>query len=253
MLIRLLLLGLTGLFLTGCNPAKTIGVDLNFTKTNFGFVNSGAYRAGSMFLWDREANTLSYLGDVPGFEQPAIEEAPDRALTYSAGLKLDANLTALQKLAVEGEIKRRSRLIVDDAHRVPYSNVYTKITSYLEADIDNDGSLLDEWSFKEVVESHNLKYVIIRDVTYGSRLKVSIDQEVQQGASFPVKVGNATYNIKVSGRAAETISGANSAITFNVYVLNAYYKDGTNPAVELQRGLDLSDLPDLFRQVGNTS
>jgi len=257
----LLIIG-TALLVAGCNGnSETVGVNLDFAKTNFGYVNSGGYRAGSFFRWDFRDDRLVYLADIPGFEKPVVPQTSDRVASYQAGVDVDASLSAIQKFAINAEIARRSTFKVSAANRVPYSGVYTRITRYLNMNDSSSGGLADEWQIKRAISERDAYFVIVRDVTYGDELSLTVDGEIKSSAEFPVKVADASYNVKISGRGLEQISGDNTELLFNIYVLEPSYlienrgtsRQTTNFQFEVISGVDLTDLPQLFRAVGDSS
>lgn len=256
--LRLLPL-LAALALSGCfKSGQTIPVNLDFSHTNYGFINSGDYKAGSLFLWDQGQDSLSYLGDVPGFDAPEHprDKASDAA-SYSGGVDLGGEFgNPAIKLRADALIRSRSSFEIAYPNRVAYNRVYTRLSNYLTPDIKDGGALMDEWGFAEAVNDPQQYYVLIRDVTYGDGITLLVDGEAKAGGGFRVPLKGLDVEIELQGRGLQAIKGDNTEVAFAVYVLRPYWKDsdgGQNPAFRVRRGLDISGLPALFRKVGQSS
>ncbi len=244
------------LSLAGC---ETSSVDLNvdFAKTNLGFINSGAYKAGAFFRWDFDLGSLAYLGEIPGFPTAPPEGANGvrQKTSYEAGITLNAELSLVQKLALEAAIQSRSTFIVEDAKRLATSRVYTRISEAINGRA-NEG-IAHEWGIPSAIEGNRtIYYLLVRDVTFGDQLQLAIDNEIKSGASFPVQVGNATVDVTLTGSGVEQIQGDDAVILFNVYVLEAYFEKSGGSitfAFRTVQGVNLNKLPQLLRKVGTVS
>ena len=244
------------LSLAGCD-SSSVDLNVDFAKTNLGFINSGAYRAGAFFRWDVALDSLVYLGDIPGFPTAPPKDVTGvrQQTSYEAGITLSAELKALEKLALEAAIQSRSTFIVEDAKRHAATQVYTKISKAINGRA-NQG-IADEWGIPAAIEGdREIYYLLVRDITFGDRLQLAIDNEVKSGASFPVKVGSATVNVTLTGSGLEQIQGDDAVILFNVYVMRAYYDESGGSitfAFKTVPGVDLNKLPQLLRKVGTRS
>lgn len=247
------------LALSGClRSGQTIPINLDFSHTNYGFINSGGYKAGSFFLWDQDQNTLSYLGDVPGFDAPEHpRNKTSDAASYSGGVDLGGEFgNPAIKVHADAMIRSRSSFEIAYPNRVSYNDVYTRLTNYLTPDIKEGGTLLDEWGFKDAVNAPNQYYILVRDVTYGDGITLVVDGAAKTGGGFRVPLKGFDVAIELQGRGLQAIQGENTEVAFAVYVMRPYWKDsdgGQNPAFRVRRGIDISDLPALLRKVGQSS
>jgi hypothetical protein len=247
---------LSAVLLSGCQ-SPSVAIDVDFATTNFGFINSGGYKPGSFFAWDRTKDTVAYLGDIDGFA-PADASVPgtDQETTYDAGISIDADLELVKKAQLEAAIRNQSRFVVKDARRVAYNEVYTKISNTLNASVNSGGNLIDEWGLKAAAQSGNTYFLLIRDVTFGDELELQINREAKAGASFPIKVADATVQVSVHGGGLGRISGNDKVMLFNFYVLRPYFDTSSGEskvAFEIVRGVDLRGFTKLFRKVGQFS
>lgn len=245
------------LMLASCTPSTPILVNLDFAKTNYGYINSGGYKAGSLLRWNIDEDYISYLSVVPGFDKPDLVRGTDRTASYKDGIGLGVELNYFQTIAINNEISKRSTFQIADADRTTYDNTITKITSHisLERGLGN-ADLIEEWQIREAIEQGNTYYLIVRDVTYGDSLDLSVDGEVKTSASFPIKVADASFNVQVIGNGLESIKGDRTETIFNFYVLKPYYKEEngiTKLNFRVVSGVDLRNLPNLLRRVGERS
>lgn len=245
--------------LSGCfKSGQIVPVNLDFAHTNYGFINSGDYKAGSFFLWDQTAKSLSYLGDIPGFDAP--EHPRDKSsdiASYSGGVGLDGEFgNPAVRARADALIRSKSSFKITYPNRVTYSGVYTIISDFLSEDIVDQGELLDEWGFESAANDPKQFYVLVRDVTYGDGIELLIDGQVKAGGGFSVPLKGVDVNIDLQGRGLQQITGENTEVAFSVYVLRPEWADhegGQNPAFKVVRGEDISNLPALLRSVGKNS
>ena len=256
-IFRNLLAGVSTVFLAGCfGDSNTLPVNLDFSRTNYGYINSGGYQAGSFFSWDRSTDTLFYLGDVPDFAPPGDSGRRDITATYSGGVELGADVPKLAKVQADAWIRRNSQFSISNAKRVPYNNVYTKITSFLNADDAGGGSIADEWGIKEAIGDPDSLFVIVRDVTFGDDISLEVNAEAGADGSISVPLAEGEVRVVIEGQGLEGISGDNVAVAFLVYVLEPYWNqkaDAQTLAFRRVKRVDISRLPGLFRRVGTES
>lgn len=245
--------------LAGCfHSGETVPVNLDFAHTNYGYINSGDYKAGSFFLWDREANTLSYLADLPGFDAPDHPRDKERDIaSYSGGVSLGGGVQSPAiKAKADALIRSKSSFEIAYPNRVTYNRVYSRISDFLNSEQDQSSELLDEWGFKDAAQDPDQFYILVRDVTYGDGIKLLVDGEAKAGGGFSVPLKGYDVNIKLEGRGLQNITGTNTEVAFSVYVLRPVWqqKDGAQTAAfKVVRGIDISDLPELLRNVGRNS
>jgi hypothetical protein len=247
----------TTLGLAGCfHDGQTLPVNLDFSQTNYGFINSGGYQAGAFFAWDTERNQLEFLGDVPGFEPPTTNRRRDVRAKYASGVDLGVELDVAAEIAANSWIRRNSSFRIENGARVPYNNVYTKISAFLSEDQRRGGSIGEEWGIEEAISNPNKRFVILRDVTFGDAISLDIDAEAGANGGLKVPFRDGDVHFEITGRGLEDIRGKNIEIAFMVYVLEPYWlkKDGAQTwAFRRVRNVDTSDLPKLLRNAGSTS
>ncbi|MFB9948092.1 hypothetical protein ACFFP0_04490 [Rhizobium puerariae] len=238
----------------GESGLKVVNIRTDFAKTNYGYVNSGGYRAGSLFSWDKAASRLVFRDNVPGFETDISSIPPtDSRITYQSGMTADASISLAVKARIDTVLKSDATIAIKDARRLTVSGVITRITNYMKT----NGDLFEEWNFRESASNSDRYFLIVRDVTYGDSLDVEVNNEKSAGAGFPIKIGDASFQVKFTGKGLGNLSGNDIPITMNVYVLKAKFienaEGGQNPTFGVVNDIDLKDLPELFRSVGSTS
>lgn len=242
-----------GLASCGVTQREVVNVRTDFAKTNYGYINSGGYRAGSLFAWNKPAGQLVFLDNVPGFEPQLPDQGTDSKIVYEYGLTTTAEVSLAVKAHVDAVLKSDATIEVKDARRVPVSGVVTKITEYMKSNAD----LYEEWGFRESVGAEGQYFMIVRDVTYGDSLDIRMNSENSVSGGFPIKVADASFDVKLTGKGIGNLSGSDIPIIMNVYVLKAGFVDngagGQNPSFTVVRDVDLKGLPDLFRSVGGRS
>ncbi|MDE4131934.1 hypothetical protein PXK00_02350 [Phaeobacter sp. QD34_3] len=243
--------------LAGCfGSTETVPVNLDFSRTNYGFINSGGYAAGSFFAWNKAQDELVFLGNVPGFEPPEPGRGRDVVASYAGGLEIGGEYATYGRLArakADAWVRRISAFEIKNGTRVAYSNVYTKITDHLSKDMADGGSLIEEWGISEAIGDPDQRFIIVRDVTYGDTIRLQVDAEAGADGSLSVPVKDGSIKVRLNGRGLEGIAGDNIEITFFVYVLEPYWKqeDGVKTlAVRRIKSEDISGLPGLLRRVG---
>ncbi|MBE1294976.1 hypothetical protein [Phycobacter azelaicus] len=254
------LLSAGAITLAGCfGSTETVPVNLDFSRTNYGFINSGGYAAGSFFAWDRKQDELVFLGTIPGFEPPAPGRGRDVVAAYAGGLEIGGEYGTYGRLArakADAWVRSISAFEIKNGTRVAYNDVYTKITDHLNKNTATGGSLVEEWGITEAIADPDQLFIIIRDVTYGDAISLQVDAEAAADGSLSVPVKDGSIKVRLNGRGLEGIAGDNIEITFFVYVLEPYWKqkDGVQTlAVRRVRSEDISGLPALLRRVGEES
>jgi hypothetical protein len=246
------------LFCAACfGSAQTVPVNLDFSRTNYGYINSGGYTAGSLFEWDRAGNKLTFLGNVPGFDTPDNPDNKNILAEYQGGVELGGEFEQFASVSADAAIRRRSAFEIENGNRVPFNNVYSRLTGFLADDARAGGSVMQEWGMTEAIDDPDTLYVIIRDVTYGDKINLLVEGEAKVGGAFSVPLqGDKSFEIKIEGRGLEEIKGDNVAVSFFVYVLEPYWLQGEDAqtfAVRRVKRLDVSGLPALLRGVGTAS
>ncbi|GAA6182349.1 MULTISPECIES: hypothetical protein [unclassified Shimia] len=244
-------------FLSAClSDGDVIPVNLDYAKTNYGYINSGDFSAGSLFLWDKGDapgdGRLIHLSDIPGFDAPTNpRDKTVQIADYSSGAAFGGGVEkAGLKAKADAMIAARSVFEISYPNSVVYDNTITRVTSYLGDDIRNGGGLLDEWGFRAAAKDPDQSYVLVRKVTYGDGIKLLVDGETSASGGFSVIIKGADVNVKLQGKGLNAIQGTDTEVAFDVYVLRPTWKDtgsGQNPSFEVDHFAEVGDLPDLFR------
>ncbi len=244
---------LATVFLSGClEDGDTIPVNLDYAKTNFGYINSGDFKAGSFFLWNKEAKKMEHLSDIPGFDVPPNpRDKTSQTATYSSGASIDVEGNkALIQARANAMIEARSEFEIAYPNKVAFDDTITRITSYLGDNIAAGGGLMQEWGFRDAVNDKDQYYVLVRKVTYGDGITLLVDGKAQAGAGFSVVVKGADLNVKLNGKGVQSIQGTDTEVAIDVYVFRPKWsqKNGAqNPDFERKKWVDLDDLPELLR------
>lgn len=244
---------LATVFLSGClEDGDTIPVNLDYAKTNFGYINSGDFKAGSFFIWNKAEGKMRHLSDIPGFTPPPNpRDKTSQTASYSSGASIDVEGNkALIQARANAMIAARSEFEIAYPNKVAYDDTITRITAYLGDNIAAGGSVMEEWGFREAVKDPNQFYVLVRKVTYGDSIKLLVDGKAEAGAGFSVVVKGADLNVKLNGRGVQSIQGTDTEVAIDVYVFRPKWSQTSgaqNPDFELKKWVDLDDLPDLFR------
>jgi hypothetical protein len=187
----------------------------------------GRYTAGSLFEWDRAGNKLTFLGNVPGFDTPDNPDNKNILAEYQGGVELGGEFEQFASVSADAAIRRRSAFEIENGNRVPFNNVYSRLTGFLADDARAGGSVMQEWGMTEAIDDPDTLYVIIRDVTYGDKINLLVEGEAKVGGAFSVPLqGDKSFEIKIEGRGLEEIKGDNVAVSFFVYVLEPYWLQG---------------------------
>lgn len=245
-------LGLSGCF----GDTKTLPVNLDFSQTNYGFINSGGYSAGAFFAWNTDERKLEFLGNIPGFEAPQTTRRRDVTAKYSGGVDIGVELDVAAEAAAHAWIKRNSSFQIKNGARVPYNNIYTKISTFLNEDKKQGGSIAEEWGIEEAIGASEARFIILRDVTFGDAITLDIDAETGADGSLKIPFRKGDLRVELAGHGLEDVRGDNIEIAFLVYVLEPYWKqnDGSQTlAFRRLRNIDTSTLPKLFRSIGTKS
>jgi hypothetical protein len=252
-MIRFLLPAVLGMMLSACN-SQTVKIDVDFAKTNYGFLNSGGYRPGSLLLWNIKESTLSYKGQVECSPPGGDPGSPsDIETQYEFSLEANLDLTPAQIAAIESAVKTRSSLVAKDSRRFQCKSILTSLSNSVIA----DPTVLEDWSFREAARDPNLYYLVVTDVTIGDSVELTVDNQVMAKAGFPLKIGSSTFNASIAGNGLGKISGNDVLLMFNVRAFRPTFIDngagGQNAAFEPKSGLDLRKLKTLLRRVGDSS
>ena len=256
--MRILSLGgaLAALFMTsGClGDGDVVPVNLDYAYTNYGYINSGDFQAGSFLLWNKTEGQMVHLSDIPGFDAPVHpRDKTVQTAFYSSGadLGLGARKGVIQAHA-DALIAANSSFEIAYPNTVAFDKYLSRVSRYLGEDIREGGDLLDEWNFRDAVNADNLYYVLIRKVTYGDGIELKVHGEARAEGGFQVLLKGADVSVALKGKGLQRIAGTNTEVAFDVVVLRPYWSDngdgGQNPAFSPQRWVDVSDLPELFRK-----
>lgn len=236
------------------HDGDVVPVNLDFAYTNYGYINSGDFKAGSFLLWNASEKKMVHLSDIPGFDAPQHpRDKTFQTAFYSSGadLGLGGNKGVIQARA-DALIAANSSFEISYPNTVAFDKYLTRVTSYLSEDIRAGGKLMDEWSFRDAVNDSDLYYVLIRKVTYGDGIELKVDGEARAEGGFTVVLKGADVSVALKGKGLNQIAGENTEIAFDVEVLRPYWQDngagGQNPAFAPKRWIDVSDLPELFRK-----
>lgn len=239
--------------LTAClQNGDVVAVNLDYAKTNYGYINSGDFKAGSFFLWDQGEARMVHLSDIPGFTPPPNpRDKTVQVAQYSSGAQIggEAQKAAI-KVRADALIAKHSAFEIAYPNSVTYDNTVTRITSYLGEDIRSGGSLMQEWGFADAVNAPDQYYVLVRKVTYGDGIKLLVDGEAEVGGGFNVIIKGADVNVRLQGKGLNAISGTDTEIAIDVYVFRPEWKTvdgGQNPNFKVQHFVKADDLPALFR------
>lgn len=72
----------------GCfGTTQTAPVNFDFSRTNYGFITSGGYAAGSFLAWDREQDERIFPGRITGLVPPDPGRGLGVVAAYAAGLE----------------------------------------------------------------------------------------------------------------------------------------------------------------------
>ena len=243
----------TLLLLTAClRDGDVVAVNLDYAKTNYGYINSGDFQAGSFFLWDKGAQRMVHLSDIPGFDAPPNpRDKTVQVADYSSGADFGGGIQkAGLKAKADAMIASRSAFEISYPNSVVFDNTITRITSYLSDDIRAGGGLLDEWGFRTAVNDPDQYYVLVRKVTYGDGIRILVDGEAEVNGGFSVIIKGADVNVRLQGKGLNAIQGTDTEVAFDVYVLKPVWSDsggGQNPNFAVDHFVEVKDLPDLFR------
>lgn len=241
------------LFLTAClRDGDVVPVNLDYAKTNYGYINSGDFKAGSFFLWDKGEKRMVHLSDIPGFDAPPNpRDKTIQVADYSSGADFGGGFQkAGLKAKADAMIASRSAFEISYPNSVVFDNTITRVTSYLGQDIRNGGGLLDEWGFRAAVNDPDQYYVLVRKVTYGDGIRILVDGEAEVNGGFSVIIKGADVNVRLQGKGLNAIQGTDTEVAFDVYVLKPVWSDtggGQNPSFGVDHFVEVKDLPDLFR------
>ncbi len=251
-------LAVSGFLLSSCETVSRGGmnvpVDLRFAKTDFGYVNSGGYKPGSLFLWNREEGALVALETVDGFTLPdSSANGTDVVAKIDGGAKFGVGIDGNIAAKLDAELKTHTSLTITDARRDQNKGNITKLSNFLAQNIDR----MDDWSFRDVQADKNLYYILISDVTTGDKVEISVNNTGKSSLKIPVKIGEVGYTLDLNNENLISVTGDNVVTMFNVMVLDAQFVDngenGKNPSFKIVHGLDLGELPELLRGTGKRS
>ncbi|WP_270729303.1 hypothetical protein [Shimia sp. Alg240-R146] len=240
-------------FLTGCfSDGDVVPVNLDYAKTNYGYINSGDFKAGSFFLWDKGEHRMVHLSDVPGFEAPPNpRDKTVQVADYTSGASFGVGgQKAAIKAKADAMMSARSAFEISYPNSVVFDNTITRVTRYLGNDIRDGGGLLDEWGFRTAVNDPEQFYVLVRKVTYGDGIRLLVDGETEVNGGFSVIIKGADVNVRVQGKGLNAIQGTDTEVAFDVYVMRPFWKQtgaAQTPSFAVDHFVKIDGLPDLFR------
>lgn len=271
--IRAALGGLGLVFLQGCFwTTPTVPVNLDFVEANYGYLNAGGYRAGTLFRWDRSPKVgrerLEFVSNLTGFDLPPRErlKAEDYAdYKRGAAFEIGADL-GVKEGAIDSEISRRARFKLTNFRRDKSDTYITKISDHIKIKpASSDGperlrtqdekdAMMETWRFREVAADRDQYFVLVTDVTYGDAVLLDIDEAIKTGARFTVPVLAGKVRVDLVGKDLREISGDFTELMFRVDVLAPYWetRDGEQfPNFRVVTGDVFPDMPRLLREIGS--
>jgi len=234
--------------LVASSCAKQASVNLDYSRTNYGYLNSGGHTSGSLLLWDRRKKTVMALENVACMRRTALDPNPvDIETGYEFALDGGGKLTPTELALVRAAVRTRTSLVAGDARRFQCNSIVTSLTKH----INSDPTVLSDWFFRDAIENQDLFYVFVMDVTVGDSVEMKVDNEISASAGFPVKVGAASIDVKIDRSTLHKLSGNDVVLMFNVRMLRpAYVKNaegGQNASFELVRDVDVDALREALR------
>ncbi|NIZ15028.1 hypothetical protein [Phaeobacter sp. HF9A] len=235
------------------NDGDVVPVNLDFAYTNYGYINSGDFQAGSFLLWNKAEGKMMHLSDIGGFDAPLNPRDKSLQVAQYAGgadLGLGGKKGVIQARA-DAMIAANSSFEISYPNTVAFDKYLSRLSRYLSADIREDGDLMSEWRFKEAVNDKDLYYVLIRKVTYGDGIELKVNGEARADGGFTVLLKGADVSIALRGKGLQQIRGTDTEVAFDVAVLRPYWKDnaagGQNPAFQPAGWVEKSELSEVFR------
>ena len=161
------------LVVTGCSQIPTANVPLSYARLDAGYLNSGIYDLGQVFVWDREQKTLRPL--LPLKLTDDLKERGSRftqqKMSLSTGTEVDlsGNFPQTASAAVKGAITRSTTTELDNVARE---------TTSAEDVLNLENAATRKWRERVAHDypGDNFRFVVIDRVLRGDKVVVSFNR-----------------------------------------------------------------------------
>ncbi len=218
------------LFLSSCG--SPINVDLNYAHTSLGYRNSGQLADGQIYIWDKEANTLSDLRS-PATLKVASRRVPTTLVASQVkGFELTGKteLPEIVKAEATAKVQNGTKFLAESASRVTNSAVYSSVSAAYAALRSEGVDAYSAWKI-DLLRSNRKRYklVVLVDPVYADKEESSINKDVEGAFSVSSQGGhNGQYQIKIPNNVSASCSGKAALCYINTAVLNVRVKEDGN-------------------------
>jgi hypothetical protein len=219
--------------LSGC--ANTANVPMSYAKLDAGYLNTGSYDLGWLFLWDRTERTLTSLDPlkVPDkfknvgttFDQQQGSLSADTDIELSAGL----TQTAAASGELQGRIARGTTTELDKFERV---------TVPAEDLLNFDNKASRAWRKRLLQEfpGDKFRFVLVDRVVRGDKVSVAFNNSASGSAGANVLAyGNFKVKVTYDGKSSFVQTGKEIPLVFQTHILKLS-GDADNPEFQLLTG-----------------
>lgn len=180
--------------LTGCGSTASVDVPLSYAKLDSGYINSGLYDIGDVFVWDKTNNVLTNdthlsvpQASLQSGSQVALQQA---SLSTSTDIVASADLTAYKANgSLSAAVARSTSTQLENARR--------QRTDALDlANYDNAITLAWRKRMAQEYPGNNFEFFVLDRAIAGSKLTVS--NTAAKSASAGANIVSLGTNVKVS-------------------------------------------------------
>ena len=186
--------------LCGCAQTRTANVPLSYAKLDTGYLNSGIYDLGWVFVWDRTQGTLTALSPLrvptslkhlgPTVAQQQTSLSSDTDIEFSADVTKIAGATANLK----SEIARSTTTELDK---------FARETADAEDVLNIDNKKSREWR-KRLAHDYagdSFRFVLVDRVLRGDKVSVGFNNSVNSSVGANIlQYGDLKVKVTYSGK-----------------------------------------------------
>lgn len=212
------------LCLGGCNP---VTVDISYSRTDKGYINSGLFSQGELFLWDLETNKIADIASID-LSRATIQQ-PERGDRTAANKLTDVEIgvgggTESWKIdAIKSAIKTQASVELEKFETQRLVRPIEGLHQYLNFQMSNDNTKLqieNDWQLKESSRlGSKLRYIFIHYILRADKASFGWNSTVSASNSFKIPTINGSVDVSIKGASTDQWNGKAVAVIFDAKIL----------------------------------
>ena len=213
--------------------------EIGYAKTSAGYVNSGIWTKGHLYIWDRTSQTIKYLSevDLTGADIARVETNGSmsasnlQGITVNAGAEVPTIVKATVQTALENNSSIELTNYATDGLKQPTATLIKYLRATLSSDRETQEAAL---LLKQAANSDRFRYLFTTRLIRADKADFKYNGSVKSGADVTIPIASLGGNVGANASATVTnqsmtqFNGKATAVLvdFTIYKLITITKDG---------------------------